>query len=68
MTLSLIALFVAECESLSLAKIRTILARLVLSFEFEILGENLAWDGQKEFILWEESSFMVRLSARKKVA
>jgi cytochrome P450 len=55
-------------KSLAWAEIRTILARLVWNFQFEMVDKNRDWGRQKEFILWDKPSLMVRLTARNAVA
>ena len=51
-------------QSLAWAEIRSILARLVWHFEFELLDPEQRWDDQKVFVLWQKPSLMVMLRAR----
>jgi cytochrome P450 len=51
-------------QNLAWAEIRTILARLMWHFDFEILDESRDWEKQKVFILWSKPSLMVKLKVR----
>ncbi|CAN9206589.1 unnamed protein product [Alternaria alternata] len=51
-------------QNLAWAEIRSILARLVWHFEFELLEPEKRWDDQKVFVLWQKPSLMVKLRAR----
>ncbi|KAF1847911.1 benzoate 4-monooxygenase cytochrome P450 [Cucurbitaria berberidis CBS 394.84] len=55
-------------QNLAWAEIRTILARLVWHFEFELESESQDWEHQKVFVLWQKPSLMVRLKARTALA
>ncbi|RAR04126.1 cytochrome P450 monooxygenase-like protein [Stemphylium lycopersici] len=55
-------------QSLAWAETRTILARLVWNFEFELLDTETRWEDQRVFLLWEKSSLLVRLKGREGVA
>lgn len=52
-------------QSLAWAEIRSILARLVWNFEFQLEEESAHWENQQVFILWQKPSLMVRLTARE---
>ncbi|KAF2626333.1 cytochrome P450 monooxygenase-like protein [Macroventuria anomochaeta] len=53
-------------QNLAWAEMRSILARLVWSFEMELLPESEGWDqGQKIYLLWFKPALMVRLRARE---
>lgn len=53
-------------QSLAWAEMRTILARLVWNFEFEMLDTSRDWEKQQRvFVLWSKPSLMVRLRARE---
>ena len=55
-------------QNLAWAEIRTILARLVWHFDFEILDASRNWEKQKVFVLWEKPSLMVKLKVRQGAA
>jgi cytochrome P450 len=51
-------------QNLAWAEIRTILARLVWHFDFEMLDSSRDWEKQKVFVLWSKPSLMVKIKAR----
>jgi cytochrome P450 len=52
-------------KSLAYAEVRTILAKLVWTFDFEMMDTSRDWEKQKVFILWSKPSLMVKLKARE---
>ena len=52
-------------RSLAYAEMNLILARLVFEFDLQLDDEEIDWMDQRVFTLWEKSSMMVRLRARK---
>jgi hypothetical protein len=52
-------------RSLAYAEMNLILARLVFEFDLRLDDEEIDWMEQRVFTLWEKSSMMVRLRARK---
>ncbi|KAH7071327.1 cytochrome P450 monooxygenase-like protein [Paraphoma chrysanthemicola] len=55
-------------QSLAYAEIRTILARLMWHFDFEMSDEIRDWEKQRIFVLWDKPSLMVKLKARQPTA
>lgn len=52
-----------KTNSLAYAEMRLILARLLWSFELEMLPESKSWDQQKTFLLWDKGPIQVKVTA-----
>ncbi|CAG9938600.1 unnamed protein product [Clonostachys rosea f. rosea IK726] len=50
-------------KNLAYAEMRLILARLLWSFDLEMLPESKNWDQQKTFLLWDKGPIQVKVTA-----
>lgn len=49
-------------RSLAYAEVKTMLARLMLAFDMELMPESLDWNKQRSYLLWEKRPLYVKLS------